>query len=143
MDLETSVQEADGSIIQSWSMEVDGKWSKRPSEDKVYAFCFSNQHSRWTPKWVNFHVYKYDHRHIMPSAKDLDPIERSIVKLNEEFEGLQEEQLLIRSLEQSHRETVESTSQHLLLWSTVDSCVVLLGGMIQLYFTRRFLNLNT
>ncbi|KNH09445.1 hypothetical protein XU18_0130 [Perkinsela sp. CCAP 1560/4] len=143
MDLEASVEEADGSVVQSWSMEADGRWSKRPGEEKSYAFCFSNKHSKWTPKWVNFHVYKYDHKNILPSAQDLDPIETSIMKLNGDFEELQESQLLIRSLEKDHRRTVESTSRHLLLWCIFDSLIVLVGGLLQLYFTRRFLNMHT
>ena len=142
MDIETSVEESDGTVVKNWSMETDGRWSQRPTEEKILSFCFSNKHSRWTPKWVNFHMYKYDHRHILPSPQDLDPIEDSIVKLNESLEQLQEDQLLIRALEKAHRKNVESTSRHLLHWTVFDCIIVLIGGLLQIFFTRRFLRIK-
>ena len=142
MDVITSVEEMDGTVIENWDMAADGRWSKRPSENKMVSFCFSNKHARWTPKWVNFHIYTYDHRHILPSPQDLDPIEASVIKLNEELEVLQEDQRIVQDLEKMHRKNIEQTSRHLHRWAIFDCIVVLAGGMLQIIFTRRFLKLS-
>ena len=143
LDIDATIENAEtGSVLKHWTGDKEGRHQIRPDEDSKYTFCFSNMMARFTPKWVNFYIQK-SHNPNVAKVGDLDPVEKAILKLNDQLGELQDEQRSLRTTEHQHRDTIEVTSERLLYWSVFEAVVLVLMGSFQMYYLKRFLEVRS
>jgi hypothetical protein len=113
-----------------------------------HSICWNNEMSRWTAKVVEFEVEidgKKTGEMTAPANKDelltpgvLTPVEDSIRRIGASLESIQEDQKYLRSREQKHRDTAESTNGRV-FWYSVAESVVLVGiSLGQVFYLRKF-----
>jgi len=144
LDIDASLSDAEsGGILEQWKGAKEGQHIVQPNDDvKTFTLCFDNYMARFTPKWVNFYIYKWRNPNVA-KVGDLDPVEKAILKLNEQLGDLQDEQRSLRTTEHQHRDTIEVTSERLLYWSVFEAVVLVLMGSFQMYYLKRFLEVRS
>jgi len=107
------------------------------TEAGIYAFCFDNEMSRWTAKVVTFDITASENTEA-GSGESLKPLERSIRSMKSELNKITREQKYLRSREQVHRDTQESTFVRVYWFSTLESIVLVALSVFQIFFMKKW-----
>ena len=143
LDVDVDIFDSQGSSIQSWKLATEGTYNLRgDAANNKFKFCFSNAMSRWTPKWVNFVVRKGVHPGVAPRER-VDPIETQILGLSNKVNDLRDAHDALKVSEHDHRNTIEDVNERVLLWSVVQTIVLIVMGVIQIMFIKRFLEVRS
>lgn len=132
----------------------DGTMFVAPTEADKFpgrlTICFSNKMARWTPKWINFEFYKLsaekgrENDDGMTGDHNLQyrNMEQLLhTKANQVYEMRQKMQKL-RTVEQQHRDTVESTNSWVFYGSVADCFLLCIMAVFQFWYLRRFLSVR-
>lgn len=139
LDIDLHVYAPGDVLIHSVERESEGKFTFVASHSGQFKFCFSNKMSTLTPKTVSFKIAVGDVLDpTLAQVEQLDPIERSIMRLNEGLSQIQQEQSYLRTRERVHRDTAESTNSRVLWWSLFEAFVLVAMSVWQVYYLRRF-----
>jgi len=140
MDLDVKIIAPDDRVIYSGERETEGKYSFTAENAGVYAFCFSNKMSTYTPKTVTFGIVVGSGKETFGFAKAdrLSPLETSIVHLSDGLVEIQAQQKYMRLRERAHRHTTESTNARVLWWSFLEAAVLIAMSLWQIYYLRSF-----
>eukprot|EP00695_Tsukubamonas_globosa_P000177 TRINITY_DN1130_c0_g1_i1.p1 TRINITY_DN1130_c0_g1~~TRINITY_DN1130_c0_g1_i1.p1 ORF type:complete len:201 (-),score=50.08 TRINITY_DN1130_c0_g1_i1:66-668(-) len=139
LDIDVNIYNPDNNVIHSVTRESEGRFTFTSDKKGTYRFCFGNMMSTVTPKTVSFNIVAGDS--LDPSLaklENLDPIERSIVRLSEGLNAIQNEQKYLRMRERTHRDTSESTNSRVLWWSIFEAFVLVGMSVLQVFFLKRF-----
>lgn len=95
--------------------------------------CFSNKMSTITSKTVSFHLM------FTASAdeENRDPVENTIVNIHNGLTEIANEQKFLQAREMEHRDTAESTHNHILVWSLVEIVIIIGAGVGNVVYLRR------
>eukprot|EP01088_Endostelium_zonatum_P012288 TRINITY_DN26472_c0_g1_i1.p1 TRINITY_DN26472_c0_g1~~TRINITY_DN26472_c0_g1_i1.p1 ORF type:complete len:222 (-),score=38.83 TRINITY_DN26472_c0_g1_i1:34-699(-) len=116
----------------------------------TYSICFDNEMSRFTAKVVRFHTSVHrnqDKTDKVKTSKDkkellkaehLKPVEQSIQETQQTLKNIHDEQLYMRTREQVHRDTQESTFRRVYFFSFLESAVLLGMAAFQIFQLKRW-----
>jgi len=122
--------------FHSEDSEDGGIHEFQPEETGDYEICFDNEMSTFTSKFIYFELTK-EHptneeeeihvgKKVPVSTVDLDPVETSMYKIEEQMEELVRHFHYLKGREIQHRELMETTSERL-AWVTIIETILLLG----------------
>eukprot|EP00756_Hemistasia_phaeocysticola_P041706 Hpha_TRINITY_DN16930_c1_g5::TRINITY_DN16930_c1_g5_i1::g.53602::m.53602/K20347/TMED2, EMP24; p24 family protein beta-1 len=141
LDLDAVVKGPSGQELRKWERQSEGRLHWKAEQEGAYTACLSNMMARWTPKWVSFY-FSLGHSPNAAKLEHLDPIEKTIIQLTEGLGELQEEQKELRAVERVHRDTIEATNERILRWSAFEAVVLVVVGLFQMYYLKRFLEVK-
>ena len=95
--------------------------------------CFSNKMSTITTKTVSFHLMYT----ASADEDNRDPIENTIINIHNGLTEISNEQKYLQGREFDHRDTVESTHNHILVWSLIEMALILGAGVGNVVYLRR------
>lgn len=143
LDLDVDITDSNGGAVQQWRLATEGTHTVRgDSQNTFFKFCFSNTMARWTPKWVNFFIHKGIHPAVAPRDR-VDPIENNIMRLSGKIQEMRDAHDELKIAEHDHRNTVEDVNERVLLWTVIQTVVLVTMGVIQIFFIKRFLEVKT
>jgi len=130
--------------FHSEDLEDGGIHEFQPQETGDYEICFDNQMSTFTTKNIFFSLIKEQEneeihvgRKVPASTTDLDPVETSMYKIEQQMEDLMRHFHYLKGREIQHRELMEQTSERL-VWVTIAETILLLGmSLCQIIFIHR------
>jgi len=137
LDIEVRVFQAEVKIFTKLHFEGrdEGRYSFVTSQDGPVGFCFNNEMSRFTVKTVMFEVARKPVDKV--TKEDLTPFEQSLERMSRGMDVIEQEQSYHRVREHAHRNTAESTNTRVYAWSLVESAVLLLMSVGQVWYLRR------
>eukprot|EP00672_Neobodo_designis_P021700 CAMPEP_0174829382 /NCGR_PEP_ID=MMETSP1114-20130205/1899_1 /TAXON_ID=312471 /ORGANISM="Neobodo designis, Strain CCAP 1951/1" /LENGTH=200 /DNA_ID=CAMNT_0016063127 /DNA_START=46 /DNA_END=648 /DNA_ORIENTATION=- len=143
LDIDASVYDGSGRKLHSWHGVTEGHYEVHgDAANTKFRFCFSNKMAHFTPKWVSFFTHKGVHPNVA-NVEHLDPIEKTIMELNEKISELRDKHDELRVEEKEHRATIEDANERVWLWSGVEGFSLLFMGVLQIFFLKRFLEVRS
>jgi hypothetical protein len=143
LDLDVEIFDSTGASIQQWPLASQGSYNLRgDTVNNNFKFCFSNKMARWTPKWVSFFLHPGLHPAIAPRER-VDPIEAQILQLSGKMSALRDAHDDLRVSEHDHRNTLEDVNERVLLWNVIQTVVLVVLGVVQVFFIKRFLEVRS
>jgi hypothetical protein len=143
LDIDAEIFDGNGQSIYTWTLATQGSYNLRgDATNTQFKFCFSNQMARWTPKWVTFFVNKGVHPAVAPRER-VDPIETQILKLSGKMNEMRDAHDSLKVSEHDHRNTIEDVNERVLLWNVIQTIVLVVMGVVQVFFIKRFLEVRS
>eukprot|EP00669_Euglena_mutabilis_P006823 TRINITY_DN2304_c0_g1_i1.p2 TRINITY_DN2304_c0_g1~~TRINITY_DN2304_c0_g1_i1.p2 ORF type:complete len:218 (+),score=79.71 TRINITY_DN2304_c0_g1_i1:23-655(+) len=140
LDLDVVIHGPDNPDLWVVERESEGRaMFKAPAAGK-YIFCLSNKMTTLTTKTVQFHLAVGDPALLLVKGKGPkrpDAIARSIVRLEEGLMEIRDEQQYLRTRERVHRDAAEVTNTRVMLWAVLESSMLVVMGLGQVYYLRR------
>jgi len=143
LDIEVRVFQGETRIYTKLYFEgrEDGKYSFVTSADGPVGFCFNNEMSRFTVKTCTFSLENMKGPEQVKKS-DLTSFEQAIQRVERGFDVIEQEQRYYRVREHAHRNTAESTNTRVYVWSLVESVILLLMSICQIWYLRRMFDDN-
>jgi len=110
-----------------------------------YSICFSNEMARWTAKVIQFRVVKdnVQPKDGKPLTTDvLTPMQTSLLAISNSLDVIQVDQTHLRIREQVHRDTAESTNTRVYFYSLIESILLLIISIGQVFYLRKFFEIR-
>jgi len=106
----------------------------------MYRVCFENGMSTVTGKMVSFNMYVGDDlsAHDAAGVAHLDPLQKSIRSLVDGINGLNDHQSYMSGRLSRHEETLVSTGSRVLFYNLLETAVLLIVGIFQVWWIRGF-----
>jgi hypothetical protein len=146
--------------LQSWQGQTEGSvdWtaplaaasatSASVAGPYMFSVCFDNRHARWTPKWVNFEMYKMIPAHNPHAADDgvsgehnkaFATVEQDLHKSATRVFNLRSKMQKLKQSEEEHRNTIEAVVSWI-VWGGVVNCLMLcIMAIFQFVYLKNFL----
>jgi len=118
-----------------------GKYSFVTTQDGPVGFCFNNEMSRFTVKTCTFGLSNMKTADQIKKS-DLTEFEQAVQRVERGFDVLEQEQRYYRVREHTHRNTAESTNTRVYAWSLMESLILLLMSIGQVWYLRRLFDDN-
>jgi len=112
----------------------------------TYSICWNNAMSRWTAKVIQFEL-EIDGKTATETKPTKDqlltpdkitPLENSINQIDQSLNIIQDDQRYLRTREQIHRDTAESTNRRVFWYSVIESVILVSISLGQVYYLRKF-----
>ncbi|KAI5294130.1 p24 complex component [Ascosphaera acerosa] len=136
LDVNFWVEDPSGIAQYSKNSISSDEYSFTAQRDGKYVYCFGNEAWSSNTKEVSFNVHGIVY--VPESEIEKDPLEVEVRKLSEELEQVKDEQAYIIVRERMHRNTAESTNSRVKWWSLFQLAVVVLEGLFQVWWLKRF-----
>ncbi|KAI5300881.1 p24 complex component [Ascosphaera pollenicola] len=130
------VEDSNGIAQYSKSSISSDEYSFTAQRDGKYVYCFGNEAWSSNTKEVSFNVHGIVY--VPESEIEKDPLEVEVHRLSDELEQVKDEQAYIIIRERMHRNTAESTNSRVKWWSLFQLGVVVLEGLFQVWWLKRF-----
>ncbi|ORC88270.1 cop-coated vesicle membrane protein p24 precursor [Trypanosoma theileri] len=151
LDIDVTITGPGNDLIWTSQRDPEGRVLFKTRAIGRHTFCFSNKMSTITEKVVAFSIMVGNGESSggvgapinsgeQPSAKGKDPLERSIMRIQQGLREVQEVQRYLRGRERVHRATTEVANTRVVLWSTLEIVVIALMGVGNVWYLRRMLN---
>lgn len=134
--------------LREWTRASSGSHSHTVPHNAIgtdheLVACLSNKHSKWTPKWVSFQFNQLDvgEAQVNEMGYTPDEVEREarVHAAAQKIYRIQQDIERIKTVEQGHRDTVESTNAWLGYGSLIN-CLLLIGmSVFQYWYLTHFL----
>ncbi|VVC99749.1 transmembrane emp24 domain-containing protein 2 [Leptidea sinapis] len=142
LDIDVKITGPDGAVIYKGERESSGMYTFSAPTSGRYTYCFSNQMSTMTPKVVMFNFEVGD----APSKKSSEAgdeanhnkLEDMIKELGTTLKTVKHEQEYMQVRDRIHRAINESTNSNVVMWSIFEACVLLIMTVGQVYYLKRF-----
>ncbi|CAH4027712.1 transmembrane emp24 domain-containing protein 2 [Pieris napi] len=142
LDIDVKITGPDGAVIYTGQRESSGMYTFSAATSGRYTYCFSNQMSTMTPKVVMFNFEVGDAPAKKTGEKDDDAnhnkLEDMIKELGTTLKTVKHEQEYMQVRDRIHRDINESTNSRVVMWSIFEACVLLIMTFGQVYYLKRF-----
>eukprot|EP01091_Cochliopodium_minus_P006427 TRINITY_DN1632_c0_g1_i1.p1 TRINITY_DN1632_c0_g1~~TRINITY_DN1632_c0_g1_i1.p1 ORF type:complete len:215 (+),score=38.66 TRINITY_DN1632_c0_g1_i1:1-645(+) len=103
-----------------------------------YKVCMNNKMARWTAKVVSFQakIGEGKEKHNPIKKEDIDPFHESLNSILNLYDRIISQQNYLKDREYRHTSTLESTYQRIAWFSFFESSVLILLGIVQIFFVR-------
>ena len=138
MDIDFLVLGPDGSVLRQEKGQNEGFSVIDVTKPGEYIITFSNEFSTVTGKFVTFaHHATLQTEDEIIKEQHLQPLEAQVDRIQQKAQALINEQSYVRSREQAHRNTAESTNTRVMWASIIQSMVVVVVTAGQVIFIHR------
>jgi hypothetical protein len=143
LDIDVYAKNTKEEVIHRVQRETEGKFSFSAGEKGTYQICFSNEFSSLTPKTIMFNVHVSDilDPHLA-KINEKDKVVLSIQRIHDGLQSVLEEQHFYKAREASHRDLVEEMNTKVVLWSLIETLVLLVLAIWQVFYLRHFFNVK-
>ncbi|CAK1541616.1 unnamed protein product [Leptosia nina] len=142
LDIDVKIVGPDGAIVYKGERESSGMYTFAAPTSGRYTYCFSNQMSTMTPKVVMFNFEVGDAPTKKTGEKDDEAnhnkLEDMIKELGTTLKTVKHEQEYMQVRDRIHRDINENTNSRVVMWSIFEACVLLLMTCGQVYYLKRF-----
>ncbi|CAN8095302.1 unnamed protein product [Discula destructiva] len=143
-DVDFEVTSPTGKIVTDGTKERQGDFVFTGNEIGDYKFCFDNEMSTVTDKFVDFEIAVENEARVdIPSKKGTSPeqttsLEESVIKISGQMSTISRNQKYFRTRENRNFSTVRSTEKRIVNFSVVQSCLIICMGALQVFVVRFF-----
>ncbi|KAI2608873.1 emp24/gp25L/p24 family/GOLD-domain-containing protein [Hypoxylon fragiforme] len=143
-DINYEVTGPGGKVILDGEKERQGDFVFTANDVGEYKFCFDNDMSTYSEKFVDFEIAVEDEvRAQLPSKQGSTPeqtsaLEESIYKVSSQLSTISRNQKYFRTRENRNFSTVRSTESRIVNFSLVQICMVICMGGLQVFVVRFF-----
>lgn len=142
LDIDVKITGPDGAVIYKGERESSGMYTFSAPTSGRYTYCFSNQMSTMTPKVVMFNLEVGEAPHKKTGEKEDEvnhnKLEDMIKELGTTLKTVKNEQEYMQVRDRIHRAINDSTNSRVVLWSVFEASVLLVMTMGQVYYLKRF-----
>ncbi|XP_045503679.1 transmembrane emp24 domain-containing protein 2 [Colias croceus] len=142
LDIDVKITGPDGAVIYKGERESSGMYTFSAPTAGRYTYCFSNQMSTMTPKVVMFNFEIGDAPGKKSGEKEDEAnhnkLEDMIKELGTTLKTVKHEQEYMQVRDRIHRDINESTNSRVVMWSTFEACVLIIMTVGQVYYLKRF-----
>ncbi|TEY40803.1 hypothetical protein BOTCAL_0420g00090 [Botryotinia calthae] len=131
-------------VIMKEEKERQGDFVFTATEVGEYRFCFNNQMSTFSEKFVDFEIaVENEPRASIPSKQGTTPeqtsaLEESIFKLSGQLSTITRNQKYFRTRENRNFSTVRSTERRIFNFSVIESLMMMCMAALQVFIVRFF-----
>ncbi|KAJ4413647.1 hypothetical protein N0V82_008425 [Gnomoniopsis sp. IMI 355080] len=143
-DVDFEVTAPSGKIVTEGTKERQGDFVFTGNEIGDYSFCFNNEMSTVTDKFVDFEIAVENEARVdLPSKKGTSPeqttsLEESVIKISGQMSTISRNQKYFRTRENRNFSTVRSTEKRIINFSLVQSGLIICMGALQVFVVRFF-----
>ncbi|KAI1138712.1 emp24/gp25L/p24 family/GOLD-domain-containing protein [Hypoxylon sp. FL0543] len=143
-DINYEVTGPGGKVILDGEKERQGDFVFTANEIGEYKFCFDNEMSTYSEKFVDFEIAVEDEvRAQLPSKQGSTPeqtsaLEESIYKISGQLSTIARNQKYFRTRENRNFSTVRSTESRIVNFSLIQCCMMVAMGALQVFVVRFF-----
>ncbi|KAF9805790.1 hypothetical protein SFRURICE_009422 [Spodoptera frugiperda] len=142
LDIDVTITGPDGAVIYKGERESSGMYTFSAPTSGRYTYCFSNKMSTMTPKVVMFNLEIGVAPQGQPAGKEEDvnhnKLEDMIKELATTLKTVKHEQEYMQVRDRIHRAINESTNSRVVMWSIFEASVLLVMTLGQVYYLKRF-----
>ncbi|RNF02730.1 COP-coated vesicle membrane protein p24 precursor [Trypanosoma rangeli] len=143
LDIDATIYGPDNSHIWESVREAEARVLFKTRTPGRHRFCFSNKMSTITNKVVAFSIAVGESgmdTNKDQMAKAVDPLERSIMRIQQGLREVQEVQRYLRGRERIHRATTEVANTRVVIWSAVEVLIIAFMGACNVWYLKRIFN---
>ena len=123
-------------------VDIDhGDESIRALDAGKYTYCFSNEKTARVALDVSFNIHGVVYVDV--SDPKLDTLDYAIQRLSQLTNDVKAEQTYLVIRERTHRNTAESTNSRVKWWSVFQIIVVAANSIFQIYYLKRFFEVQS
>ncbi|KAK0635240.1 emp24/gp25L/p24 family/GOLD-domain-containing protein [Bombardia bombarda] len=143
-DVDYEVTGPGGKGIMDGQKERQGDFVFTANEIGEYKFCFNNEMSTYTDKFVDFEIaVENEARVTLPSKQGSSPeqtsaLEESLFKVSGQLSTITRNQKYFRTRENRNFSTVRSTEKRIINFSLIQIGLVMCMGALQVFIVRFF-----
>ncbi|KAI9744186.1 MAG: hypothetical protein M1818_002338 [Claussenomyces sp. TS43310] len=136
-------------VIMEGEKERQGDFVFTASETGEYRFCFNNEMSTFSDKYVDFEIaVENEARASLPSKQGTSPeqttaLEESIFKLSGQLSTITRNQKYFRTRENRNFSTVRSTEKRIFNLSIIESLMMVCMALLQVFIVRFFFQVSS
>lgn len=141
LDIDVTITGPDGQVLHQGQRESSGMYAFSATTAGKYTYCFSNKMSTMTPKVVMFNLEVGDPQTKNKDAEgevDHNKLEDMIKELATTLKTVKHEQEYMQVRDRIHRSINESTNSRVVMWSIFEASVLLVMTLGQVYYLKRF-----
>ncbi|RNE99717.1 COP-coated vesicle membrane protein p24 precursor [Trypanosoma conorhini] len=143
LDIDTTIYGPDDAHIWESVREPEARVLFKTRTPGRHRICFSNKMSTITTKVVAFSIAVGESGRETDNdqtAKAMDPLERSIMRIQQGLREVQEVQRYLRGRERVHRATTEVANTRVVVWSAVEILIIAFMGAGNVWYLKRIFN---
>ncbi|KAL2025094.1 hypothetical protein VTK56DRAFT_96 [Thermocarpiscus australiensis] len=143
-DIDYEVTGPGGKYIMDGQKERQGDFVFTAREVGEYKFCFNNEMSTYTEKFVDFEIaVENEARVTLPAKQGTSPeqtsaLEESLFKISGQLSTITRNQKYFRTRENRNFSTVRSTEKRIINFSLIQIFLVVCMGALQVFIVRFF-----
>ncbi|KAL2118415.1 hypothetical protein VTJ04DRAFT_8075 [Mycothermus thermophilus] len=143
-DINYKVTGPNNKFIMEGEKERQGDFVFTAQEVGEYKFCFNNEMSTYTEKFVDFEIaVENEARVTLPSKQGAAPeqtssLEESLFKISTQLSTITRNQKYFRTRENRNFSTVRSTESRIINFSLVQIALIICMGALQVFIVRFF-----
>ncbi|KAK3327885.1 emp24/gp25L/p24 family/GOLD-domain-containing protein [Podospora appendiculata] len=143
-DIDYEVTGPGGKSILDGQKERQGDFVFTANEIGEYKFCFNNEMSTYTEKFVDFEISVENEARVnLPSKQGSSPeqtsaLEESLFKVSGQLSTITRNQKYFRTRENRNFSTVRSTEKRIINFTLLQSALVICMGALQVFVVRFF-----
>lgn len=143
-DVDFEVNAPSGKVVTEGQKERQGDFVFTGNEIGDYKFCFNNEMSTVTDKFVDFEIAVENEARVdLPSKKGTSPeqttsLEESVIKISGQLSTMSRNQKYFRTRENRNFSTVRSTEKRIINFSMVQIGLIICMGALQVFVVRFF-----
>ncbi|KAK3308166.1 emp24/gp25L/p24 family/GOLD-domain-containing protein [Chaetomium strumarium] len=143
-DVDYKVTGPNGKYIMSGEKERQGDFVFTAREVGEYKFCFNNEMSAYTEKFVDFEIaVENEARVTLPAKQGASPehtesLEESLFKISGQLSTITRNQKYFRTRENRNFSTVRSTEKRIINFSLIQMALVVCMGALQVFIVKFF-----
>ncbi|KAK4127513.1 hypothetical protein N657DRAFT_589828 [Parathielavia appendiculata] len=143
-DINYKVTGPNGRFIMEGEKERQGDFVFTAREPGDYKFCFNNEMSTYTEKFVDFEIsVENEARVSLPAKQGVAPeqtstLEESLFKISGQLSTITRNQKYFRTRENRNFSTVRSTEKRIINFSLIQILLVICMGALQVFIVRFF-----
>ncbi|KAJ2896432.1 hypothetical protein MKZ38_005559 [Zalerion maritima] len=143
-DVDYEVVGPNEKVILDGAKERQGDFVFTANEVGEYRFCFDNEMSTYTDKFVDFEIaVENEARAKLPSKQGSSPeqttaLEESIFKVSGQLSTITRNQKYFRTRENRNFSTVRSTEKRIINFSLIQCALIVAMGALQVFIVRFF-----
>jgi len=145
LDIDIFIRAPDDSVIVEGHREQEARYSFTSTMEGLHWFCFSNEFSTITPKLVNFDIIVGDDDSFQMEgladaarSEDVKLVDDALTQLSNGLREVSRDNHYMKSREETHRNTAESTHSRVVFWAIFEAVMVSGMSVFQVYYMRRF-----
>ncbi|KAK7730421.1 hypothetical protein SLS53_009040 [Cytospora paraplurivora] len=143
-DIDFEVTSPTGKVVIDGAKERQGDFVFTGNEVGDYSFCFNNEMSTVTDKFVDFEIAVENEARVnLPSKQGSHPettssLEESVSKLSSKLSTMSRNQKYFRTRENRNFSTVRSTEKRIVNFSLIQIGLIICMGALQVFVVRFF-----
>lgn len=139
LDIDVTIFDPNGNLIHQEPKASSGKYTIEANKDGPYKYCFSNKMSTVTPKVVMFTIETARQvQHKLSGAQDQEKLYEMIKDLTNSMTSVKHELEYLSVRDRIHRRINDSTNSRVVVWTWVESLVLLGVSLGQVVYLKRF-----